>query len=106
MNIIPVGTQSYSYASKGDIMKRLILSNTKSCRIAKVNEFDNGRVFHNWDKISSDRAEALAAQASIDDPNNIYYVAYDDVMNPSSDIFWVKGESFDNYSEALEAIRR
>lgn len=86
-------------------MKRLILNNTKLCRIAKVNEFDNGRVFHNWDKMSSDCAETLAAQASIDDPNNIYYVAYDDVMNPSSDIFWVRGESFDNYSDALEAIR-
>lgn len=85
-------------------MKRLILSNTKSCRIAKVNEFDNGRVFHHWDKMSSDLAEALAAQASIDDPNNIYYVAYDDVMNPSSDIFWVRGESFDNYTSARKAL--
>lgn len=87
-------------------MKRLILSNSRTCRIAKVNEFDNGRVFHSWSKMTEEDAESSARQASLEDPDNIYYVAYDDVMNPSSDIFWVKGESFDNYSEALEAIRR
>ena len=86
-------------------MKRLIRANTKRCRIARVNEFDNGRIFHSWDKMSEETAESSARQASIDDPDDIYYVAYDDIMNPSSDIFWVRGESFDNYSNALEAVR-
>jgi len=87
-------------------MKRLILSNTKICRIARVNEFDNGRVFHHWDKMTSSDAEAEAKQASIDDPDDIYYVAYDDIMNPSSDLMWVRGESFDNYQDALKALRK
>ena len=86
-------------------MKRLILSNTKTCRIAKVDEFDNGRVFHHWDKMTEEDAETEAKQASIEDPNNIYYVAYDDVMNPSSDLMWVNGESFDNYTSARKALR-
>lgn len=86
-------------------MKRLILSNTKTCRIAKVDEFDNGRVLHHWGKMTEEDAEAEAKQASTEDPNNIYYVAYDDVMNPSSDLMWVRGESFNNYSDALRALK-
>ncbi len=86
-------------------MKRLILSNTKSCRIAKVNEFDNGRILHSWDKMTEEDAESSARQASLEDPDNIYYVAYDDVMNPSSDIFWVRGESFNDYISARKALR-
>ena len=86
-------------------MKRLILSNTKTCRIARVNEFDNSRVFHHWDKMTSSDAEAEAKQASIEDPSNIYYVAYDDIMNPSSDIYWFKGQSYNNYSEVLKVAQ-
>ena len=86
-------------------MKRLIRANTRSCRIARVNEFDNGRIFHSWDKMTEEDAELSAKQASVEDPNDIYYVAYDDIMNPSSDIYWFRGRSYDNYSEVLKVAQ-
>ena len=62
-------------------------------RIACTTEFDNGHVFHNdYFRASSAEAEERAKQASIENPDKVFYVKYDDVMNPSSDIKWKNGE--------------
>ena len=62
-------------------------------RIACTTEFDNGHVFHNdYFRASSAEAEKRAKQASIENPDKVFYVKYDDVMNPSSDIKWKNGE--------------
>ena len=39
---------------------------------------------------------------SIDDPTRVFYVKYDDIMNPSSDIFWKNGEQVDYRGRKLE----
>lgn len=67
-------------------------------RVARYGEFDNGYVMHNWAKMSDKEAENKAKQMSIKNPDDIYYVAYDNVMNPSSDLRWIAGEPY-NYSE-------
>lgn len=67
-------------------------------RIARYNEFDNGNVLHNYEKMTSEEAEERAKQASIDNPDDIYYVAYDDIMDSSSDLRWINGKSY-NYSD-------
>lgn len=62
-------------------------------RIACTTEFDNGHVFHNdYFMASSADAEERAKKASIENPDKVFYVKYDDVMNPSSDIKWKNGE--------------
>ena len=71
-----------------------ITSATRLKRIAKLNEFDNGFVFHSWAEMSEEEAETLAKQMSIKNPNQVYYVAYDDVMNPASELRWVNGKSY------------
>ena len=63
-------------------------------RIARYREFDNGHVLHQWDEMSSEEAEEKAKQASIENPNDVYYVAYDDIMNPRSDISWYRGNQY------------
>ena len=67
-------------------------------RVARYGEFDNGYVMHNWAKMSDKEAENKAKQMSIKNPDDIYYVAYDDIMDPSSDIRWIAGEPY-NYSD-------
>lgn len=67
-------------------------------RIARYNEFDNGNVLHNYEKMTSEEAEERAKQASLDNPDDIYYVAYDDIMDSSSDLRWINGKSY-NYSD-------
>lgn len=68
---------------------------TAQKRIARYGEFDNGHVLHNdWREMSDEEAEELAKQASIKDPTDVYYVHYDDIMNPSNDIRWYKGKSY------------
>ena len=67
-------------------------------RIARYNEFDNGNVLHNYEKMTSEEAEEKAKQASLDNPDDIYYVAYDDIMDSSSDLRWINGKSY-NYSD-------
>lgn len=78
-------------------------------RIAYTEEYDNPHLLRgDWSRMSDDEAEDLAKQTSIDDPHHIYYVQYDDVMNPSSDIRWIAGEAYDAstpYSE-LRSIAR
>jgi len=62
-------------------------------RIACTTEFDNGYVLHNdYFNATSAEAEEKAKQASIENPDKVFYVKYDDVMNPSSDIKWKNGE--------------
>ena len=86
-------------------MKWYIKSSTYK-RIARVNEFDNGRVFHqDWLKLSDEDAEIKAKEQSVKDPTDIYYVQYDDIMNPSSDLYWVNGECCYSYGEALQKLR-
>lgn len=68
---------------------------TAQKRIARYGEFDNGYVLHNdWREMSDEEAEELAKQASIKNPTDVYYVQYDDIMNPSNDIRWYKGKSY------------
>ena len=63
-------------------------------RIARYREFDNGHVLHQWDEMSNEEAEEKAKQASIENPNDVYYVAIDDIMNPRSDINWYRGNQY------------
>lgn len=68
-------------------MKRVIKSSSGSYklkRIARLGEFDNGKVIHNWQEMSDKEAEEQARQLSLDHPGEVYYVAYDDIMDPSS----------------------
>ena len=46
------------------------------------------------DEMSNEEAEEKAKQASIENPNDVYYVAYDDIMNPRSDISWYRGNQY------------
>ena len=75
-----------------------VTAGTKYKRISHYNEFDNGHVMHNWSEMSDEEAEQLACQKSIEDPKDIYYVEYDDLMNPSSDTRWWNGQSY-TYNE-------
>lgn len=62
-------------------------------RIARVGEFDNGYVMHNdWKVMSIADSEELARQKSLENPNDTFYVQYDDIMNPSSDFKWKGGQ--------------
>ena len=71
-------------------------------RIACTTEFDNGHVFHNdYFRASSAEAEKRAKQASIENPNKVFYVKYDDVMNPSSNIKWKNGEQLNEADEPI-----
>lgn len=71
-------------------------------RIACTTEFDNGHVFHNdYFRASSAEAEERARQASIENPDKVFYVKYDDVMNPSSDIKWKNGEQLNEADEPI-----
>lgn len=73
---------------------------TKQKRIACTTEFDNGNVIHNdWQEISDEEAEELAKQRSIENPDKVYYVKYDDIMNPCSDYKWKNGQCV---KEAIE----
>ena len=75
-------------------------------RIARYNEFDNGHVLHNdWQDISDEEAEELAKQASIEDPTDIYYVQFDDIMNSSNDNRWYKGELY-TVNEIRDKLRK
>lgn len=83
-----------------DIFKvRHIAEGTMYKRISNYGEFDNGNVIHtDWSKLSAEAAEELAKQKSIEHPDQIFYVQYDDVMEPCSDLRWVNGKSY-NWSD-------
>lgn len=55
--------------------------------------------------MTDDEAEESAKQASLKYPGNIFYVQYDNLMNPSSDIKWVNGQPYYTYDEALRASK-
>lgn len=63
-------------------------------RIARYNEFDNGYVLFDYKKMTDEEAEQKAKEASEKDPYDVYYVKYDDVMNPRSDLSWINGISY------------
>ena len=63
-------------------------------RIARYNEFDNGYVLFDYKKMTDEEAEQKAKEASEKDPYDVYYVEYDDVMNPRSDLSWINGISY------------
>lgn len=64
-------------------------------RVARYKEFDNGHVLHSWleDK-TADEVEELARLASIENPDDVHYVQYDNVMNSSNGIRWLNGEKY------------
>lgn len=79
-------------------------------RIACTDEFDNGKVMHDdYFNSTSDEAEEKAKKMSLDNPDKTFYVKYDDVMNPCSDIKWKNGEkiteSSDPNDELVEFIK-
>lgn len=74
----------------------LINEETKLKRIANYKEFDNGHVLFDMKEMSTEDAEKQARDMSKNDPTNIYYVKFDDIMNPSSDIRWINGKAY-NY---------
>lgn len=86
------------------IKESTITEGTSSKRIAKYNEFDNGKVIHSWSDMSDEEAEEQARQASLKDDKDVYYVQYDNVMNPTSKYVWYKGERHDS-SEANNIIK-
>ena len=77
------------------IIEEVIQEETKLKRIARYGEFDNGHVlFGDWKKMTSEEAEEKARQLSIEHPDDIYYVKYDDLMNPCSDYRSYKGRRY------------
>lgn len=70
-------------------------------RIARVDEFDNGHVMFDYFQITSDEAEEQARQMSIKQPDKVFYVKYDNIMEPCSDIKWKNGEQI---SEAFMPV--
>ena len=81
---------------KSDSLKLFhkLTEGTNQKRISKYREFDNGYILHSWYEMTDEEAEEQARQASIKDPTDIYYVQYDDVMNPCSDIRWYQGNQY------------
>ena len=60
--------------------------------------------------MTSQEAEDKAREASIKNPDDIYYVAYDNIMEPASDIKWKNGkqidESFnDNWNQRFKGMK-
>lgn len=61
-------------------------------RIAKVGEFDNGKVLYDYQDLSDEEAEEKAKQKSIEFKDDIFYVKNDDIMNPQSRYKWKNGK--------------
>ena len=87
-----------------EIKESTMTEGTSSKRVAKYNEFDNGKVIHSWSDMSDEEAEEQARQASLKDDKDVYYVQYDNVMNPTSKYVWYKGERYVG-SEANDIIK-
>lgn len=83
--------EAYKYSRK-----KKLTEGTKEKRISHFGEFDNGHVFHKWYEMSDEEAENKAKQMSIEHPDDVWYVAYDDVMNPGSDKRWFRGKEYDS----------
>ena len=91
------------YESKHGIEESYLKESDK--RISHFGEFDNGHVFHKWYNWKDSEAEEKAKQMSIEHPDDIWYVQYDDVMNPSSDKRWFRGKEYDS-SKGYEIYRK
>lgn len=91
------------YESKHGIEESSLKESDK--RISHFGEFDNGHVFHKWYNWKDSEAEEKAKQMSIEHPDDIWYVQYDDVMNPSSDKRWFRGKEYDS-SKGYEIYRK
>ena len=76
-----------------------VTSGTSLKRVAKEGSADNYHVLRSWKRMTDEEAEDAAKQASLDDPEGVYYVAYDDVMNPSSDYKWKNGVKKNIYAD-------
>lgn len=74
--------------------KENLTEGTKQKRISRYGEVDNGYVLHNYEEMSDEEAEQKAKESSEKDKWDIYYVAYDDVMNPGSNLRWYRGKSY------------
>ena len=87
-----------TFSDKNDVTSSTIKASydgKRTCRIDHYGAFDNGRVLHNdWRKMSNEEAELLAKQYSENDPEGIYYVHYDNIMDPASDYVWYQGEPY------------
>lgn len=80
-------------------MIRIVNEETKIKRIDSYGAFDNGYVLHgDWKEMTSDEAEDLARRKSLENPDDVFYVKYDDIMNPDSDLRWINGKSY-HYSQ-------
>jgi len=55
----------------------------------------------NFIEMSETDAENLAKQKSINSPGRIFWVAYNDVTNPISGIYWKNGKSYNEFKQAL-----
>ena len=90
-------------AIKKEVLKEAFNADRVQKRIACTTEFDNGHVFHNdYFRASSAEAEEMARQKSIENPGKVFYVKYDDVMEPCSDIKWKNGQKINEYTENLD----
>ena len=78
---------------------RDITCGTARKRVVKEDSSDNYHILRAWKNMTDEEAEAAAKQASLDDPDGVYYVAYDDVMNPSSEYRWKNGVKKSIYAD-------
>lgn len=87
-----------TFSDKNDVTSSTIKASYDgkfTCRIDHYGAFDNGHVLHgDWKKMSNEQAELLAKQYSENDPETIYYVHYDNIMDPASDYVWYQGEPY------------
>ena len=81
---------------------KIFVKSSKYKRIVRTDESDK-KLYFDWKQLSAEEAEALAKKASIENPGKIYYVRYNDEMNPISDTYWLEGVSYSTYRDALKA---
>ena len=81
---------------------KIFVKSSKYKRIARTDESDQ-KLYFDWKQLSAEEAEALAKKTSIENPGKIYYVRYNDEMNPISDTYWLEGISYSTYKDALKA---
>lgn len=79
------------------------MSTIRRARISHYKEFDNGHVLFSYEDMDVEKAEEKARERSLKDPDNIYYVAFDNIMDSSSDLRWINGSSYHYSSVRLTA---
>lgn len=94
-------------------------------RIDHHNAWDNGRILHSYEVDTLENAEEKARQASLENPDDIFYVHLDNIMNPTTEWSWYRGEKYtgdepeyrqivkdvnnkwiDAHGERLESVRK